>query len=96
MGATFKARHGLLNGLGLETHDWVSRPGNNRCYLIDQFFATDEELTHIWDAIPDINDEWGCEFYEGFVATAAESRYTLMHSPDRKVSHIVKYRRHEQ
>ena len=64
-------------------------------FLIDQFKATDDELMDIWKEIPKINEAWGCEYYEGFVATNTKSPYKLALSPNQSQTHIIKYR-HDQ
>ena len=87
----FIERHERLRTF-LPVHDWRDKPRENNVYLIDQFAASDERATDIWEEIPEVNERWGCEFYEGFVATHRNSQLKPQYNSNNKCSHIIKYR----
>jgi len=76
----------------IEIHPpWV-KPTPDSTMLISNQSISDESLVEMWNDIPRLNEEWGCEFYEGFVATQASSPYKRQHTANNKCSHIIKYR----
>ena len=74
-------------------HEYETKPQEDTVYLIQQSEDSDEALRHQWDRMQRINEEWDCDFYEGFVATDAKSPYHYqLISPDKKSPHVIKYR----
>ena len=73
------------------------KPEPNRVYLLHQCALSETagklQLDHEWRVMQTLNQQWGAEFYEGFVAKRADSRYPFqLRDPDAHCPWWVKHR----
>ena len=68
-----------------------NKPGNGSLYKsprIAPLYAAD-----VWLHLQEINQRWGCDFYEGLVAKRADAPYPIqLHSPDQETTAWIKHR----
>jgi hypothetical protein len=75
------------------------RPEANRVYLVHQTALSETarnaklQLDHEWRVMQTMNQQWGAEFYEGFIAKRADSAYPFqLRNPEAHCPWWVKHR----
>ncbi len=85
--------------LGWATLRLGEKPEPNRVYLMHQCAlgecarTSQLQLDHEWRLMQQLNKDWGAEFYEGFVAKGADSKYPIqLRDPNSHCPWWVKHR----
>jgi hypothetical protein len=85
--------------LGWPTLRLGEKPEPNRVYLMHQCAlgecarTSQLQLDHEWRLMQQLNKDWGAEFYEGFVAKRADSKYPVqLRDPNSHCPWWVKHR----